>query len=255
MLTPLAANPRQLREFFTEAGFTHEQFKQNPALRDLPSRRLGNLPDLAGAHRRTHRAARSVALVLPGRAAGERVLRGVWSRRRWWPTAGNGNAGSRGQPVHSHGHADACEGFLFAADPARTLESPESSGHGSVAQSLNAPAADVHHPAAFGGDSGSWRRLRDPGRPGRGSQPPGGGDGPEPARHRVCPLQRLAQRRNERRLPDRRYLRTGPGPHVRPDRQQPAVFRNAFRGSDLLRKQHGTGRLLPGTGPRGAGAT
>src|ERR1039458_1451835 len=46
MLTPLSANPKQLTEFFREAGFTHEQFQKNPTLRDLPSRRLGNLPDL-----------------------------------------------------------------------------------------------------------------------------------------------------------------------------------------------------------------
>src|ERR1039458_3916978 len=46
MLNPFAARPQPLLEFFREAGYVHEQFQRNPALRDLPSRRLGNLPDL-----------------------------------------------------------------------------------------------------------------------------------------------------------------------------------------------------------------
>ena len=39
MLTPLAANPQPLLEFFQEAGYIHEQFKRNQTLRDLPSQR------------------------------------------------------------------------------------------------------------------------------------------------------------------------------------------------------------------------
>lgn len=128
MPIPLSANPQPLLEFFKEAGFTHEQFKQNPALRDLPSRRLGNLPELV------ERTSEPTALHI--------LL-------RWFflgvPLESESIAGlvpapvvtlllETGMLVRDGGQytpkvmLTPCEGFLFAADPAGTLESPESSG-------------------------------------------------------------------------------------------------------------------------------
>jgi methylase of polypeptide subunit release factors len=127
MLTPLSENPKPLLEFFREAGFTHEQFKQNPTLRELPSRRLGNLPDLLertseltaldvllrwfflGVPLETD----SIASVVPAPVVTQMLETGMLVRDgvRLTPTV----------------MLTPCEGFLFAADPAGTLESPESS--------------------------------------------------------------------------------------------------------------------------------
>ena len=128
MLTPLAANPQSLLEFFREAGFTHEQFKQNPTLRDLPSQRLGNLPSLL--ERTSEPTAlnallrwfflgmslesESLAELVPAPVVTLMLETGMLVRN-----------GDRLAPMVM---LTPCEGFLFAADPARTLESPEASG-------------------------------------------------------------------------------------------------------------------------------
>ena len=127
MLTPLSANPKQLTEFFREAGFTHEQFQKNPTLRDLPSRRLGNLPDLlerTSEHTALHVLLRwfflgvpleseSIAELIPAPVVTQLLETGMLVRD-----------GDRLTPKVM---LTPCEGFLFAADPAGTLESPESS--------------------------------------------------------------------------------------------------------------------------------
>ncbi len=128
MLTPLDTNPKQLLEFFREAGFTHEQFKQNPTLRDLPSRRLGNLQDLLERTSETtalHVLLRwfflgvpleseSIAGVVPASVVSLMLDTGMLVRD-----------GGRFAPTVM---LTPCEDFLFAADPAGTLESPECSG-------------------------------------------------------------------------------------------------------------------------------
>ncbi|MDR3702998.1 MAG: methyltransferase [Candidatus Sulfopaludibacter sp.] len=128
MLTPLAASPQQLREFFTEAGFTFGRFKEDPTMRDLPSRRLGNLPALL--ERTAEPTALNVLLrwfllgqtqeiesfaeLVPASVLTELLETGTLVREanRFTPAV----------------MLTPCEEFLFAADPARTLESPESSG-------------------------------------------------------------------------------------------------------------------------------
>ena len=127
MLTPLSASPKQLVEFFGEAGFTHEQFKRNPTLRDLPSRRLGNLPDLLGRTAELtplHVLLRwfflgapleseSVAGLVPAPLVTQMVEMGMLI-----PDGGRLTPTVMLTPL---------ENLLFAADPARTLESPEAS--------------------------------------------------------------------------------------------------------------------------------
>jgi hypothetical protein len=128
MLTPLNANPKQLTEFFREAGFTHEQFQKNPTLRDLPSRRLGNLPDLL--ERTSEPTAQHVLLrwfflgmpqesesfaeLVPAPVVTQLLETGMLVRD--------------GGLLVPKVMLTPCDGFLFAADPAATLESPESSG-------------------------------------------------------------------------------------------------------------------------------
>jgi len=127
MLNPLAASPRQLREFFTEAGFTHEQFQQNPALRDLPSRRLGNLPALL------ERTAEPTTLhvLLRWFFMGESLESESFEGLVPAPVAAQ--LLETGMLVHEGNRfiptvmLTPCESFLYAADPAHTLESPASS--------------------------------------------------------------------------------------------------------------------------------
>jgi len=127
MLTPLSENPKLLLEFFREAGFTHEQFKQNPTLRDLPSRRLGNLPDLlertaelTPLHVLLHwfflgvpLESESIAGIVPALVITQMLEMGMLNRD--------------GGRLTATVMLTPCESFLFAADPAATLESPESS--------------------------------------------------------------------------------------------------------------------------------
>ena len=126
MLTPVSASPQPLREFLEEGGFTHEQFKRNPMLRDLPSRHLGNLPALA---ERTSAPtvlnvlvrwfflglpleSDSFAGLVPAPLVSLMLETGLLVREgdRWTATA----------------MLTPCEGMVFAADPAGRLESPES---------------------------------------------------------------------------------------------------------------------------------
>jgi hypothetical protein len=128
MLTPLAANPQPLIEFFKEAGFTHEQFKQNPALRDLPLQRFGNLPDLLESTSEPTTLNALLRLFFLGVPAEDETLAELV------PPSVAALMLETGMLVHDGGRLTSavmltpCEGFLFAADPARTLESPAASG-------------------------------------------------------------------------------------------------------------------------------
>jgi len=127
MLTPLAASSRQLREYFNEAGFTFERFINDPALKDLPSSRLGNLPALL--ERTAEPTALNVLLrwfflgesqepgfanLIPASVLGELLETGMLVRH-----------GNEFTPAVM---LTPCEASLFAADPARVLESAESAG-------------------------------------------------------------------------------------------------------------------------------
>ena len=128
MLTPSSANPKQLTEFFGEAGFTHEQFRQNPTLRDLPSRRLGNLPDLlerTSEPTTLHVLLRLFFLGVPLEAESIAGLVPAPVVAQMLETGMLVQDGGRLAPKVM---LTPCDGFLFAADPAGTLESPESSG-------------------------------------------------------------------------------------------------------------------------------
>lgn len=128
MLTPVAANPQPLLEFFKEAGFTHGQFKQNPLLRDLPSCRLGNLPELL---ERTSEPT-ALHLLLRWFFLGAPLDGGILAGQVPAPVLTlmleTGMLVRDGDRLAPTVMLTPCEGFLFAADPACTLESPESAG-------------------------------------------------------------------------------------------------------------------------------
>jgi hypothetical protein len=128
MLTPFAASPQPLLEFFREAGYVHEQFQRNPALRDLPSRRLGNLPDLL--ERTTEPTALNALLRLffLGVPLESEAVAGLVPASVITPLLETGMLVRDGGRLAPTVMLTPCEGFLFAADPASTLESPEASG-------------------------------------------------------------------------------------------------------------------------------
>ncbi len=128
MLKPLAAGPRQLREFFTKAGFEQEQFQNNPALRKLPSQRAGNLPRLMEqfsdptpqnlllrwfflGHPQDSVA---VEPLIPASIVAELIETGMLRQE--------------GGVLVPTVMVTPCEGFLFTADPIHRLESPDSAG-------------------------------------------------------------------------------------------------------------------------------
>jgi len=125
MLTPLAASPRELRDFFREAGFTHEQFKCNPTLRDLPSRRFGNLPVLVEQTSQPtplNVLLRSFFLGLPLES---KAFNGLVPPQLISQMLDCGMLVREGDQLAATVMLTPCEDYLFAADVARTLESPD----------------------------------------------------------------------------------------------------------------------------------
>jgi hypothetical protein len=128
MLTPLTAPPTPITDFFKEAGFTHEQFKQNPTLRDLPSGRLGNLSDL------TERTSEPTALNILlrwfflGLPLESEAFAGLIPTPVVAQLVETGMLIQEGARFTPKVMLTPCDGFLFAADPTRTLETPEASG-------------------------------------------------------------------------------------------------------------------------------
>ena len=125
MLSPSAANPTQITEFFQASGFTHEQFKQNPTLRDLPSGRLGNLTDLT--ERTSEPTALNVLLrwFFLGLPLESEAFTGLVPAPVVAQLLETGMLVREGERFIPKVMLTPCDGFLFAADPARTLESPE----------------------------------------------------------------------------------------------------------------------------------
>jgi methylase of polypeptide subunit release factors len=128
MLTPLAANPHPLLEFFKEAGFTHEQFRQNATLRDLPSRRLGNLPDLLQRISEPTALNALLRLFFLGVPLESESFTGLVPAPVVTLMLETGMLVRADNQLAARVMLTPCEGFLFAADPASTLESPEASG-------------------------------------------------------------------------------------------------------------------------------
>ncbi len=128
MLVPLAGGPREIRDFFTRAGFDHEQFKNNRALQDLPSRHRGNLPVLEAQladptplnvllrwfFLGLSQESESAAKLIPGPVTAQLLEAGALRRE-----------GGLLVPVVM---LTPCDGGLFAADPVTTLESEDSAG-------------------------------------------------------------------------------------------------------------------------------
>ena len=130
MLTPIGLrSTASFFEFFREAGFTHEQFKQEPGAGRPPSKPPRQPAGSPGTHFRALRRCTSCCAgsswacrwrASPSRGLCRNLmdLPRCWKRECWFAT------GSRLTPRVM---LTPCERFLFAADPARTLESPESS--------------------------------------------------------------------------------------------------------------------------------
>jgi methylase of polypeptide subunit release factors len=128
MLTPLAASPRQLREFLIDAGFTFERFKDDPTLRDLPSRRLGNLPFLLECTAEPTALHVLLRWFFLGQPQEIERFAGLIPDAVLTTLLDTGMLACQGNRFTPAVMLTPCEEFLFAADPAGTLESAESSG-------------------------------------------------------------------------------------------------------------------------------
>jgi len=125
MLTPLAGSPSRLRDFFVGAGYNHQQFRQNPILRDLPSARFGNLPPLmeqSSEPTAFHALVRWFFLGVPLDRGPfvESIPRDVLRE-----LVESGMLTVEGQRFTPAVMLTPCDGFLFASDPAHVLNSPE----------------------------------------------------------------------------------------------------------------------------------
>jgi len=127
MLTALAASPGELRDFFREAGFTHEQFKRNPTLRDLPSRRSGNLPVLIEQTSEPTPLNILLRWFFLGLPLESKAFSGSVPPHLVSQMLACGMLVRDGDQLAAAVMLTPCEEYLFAADPARTLESPDAS--------------------------------------------------------------------------------------------------------------------------------
>ncbi|MBZ5729182.1 MAG: methyltransferase [Acidobacteriia bacterium] len=127
MVTLLSADPRPLREFFDEAGYTHEQFRRNPTLRDLPSRRLGNLPVLLDRTSKPTVLNTLVRWFFLGLPLESRSYDGLVPPAIVSFMLDCGLLVRDGDRLAPAVMLTPCDGFLFAADPASRLESPQAS--------------------------------------------------------------------------------------------------------------------------------
>ncbi|HXB72179.1 MAG TPA: methyltransferase [Candidatus Acidoferrales bacterium] len=127
MLRPLnSENARRLRDFFAESGYTHERFQQNPALRELPVHpRSGPAPHESTAEPSALNTLLRWFLVnIPQtrdavrKFVPEPILEIMLSCGVL--TAGSGRLAGTVMLTP-------CDEFLFAADPAARMNSPESS--------------------------------------------------------------------------------------------------------------------------------
>ena len=115
--------------------------------------------------------------------------------------------------------------------------------HRRQSRRVDAGAADDPPPGRL--DARPRHGLGDPGAPRGASQRPGHRDRRQPARTRVPPPERAAERRRERRARRGELARARPRPPLRPDRRQPAVRHLAGGRARVQGQRARRGRRLP----------
>ena len=128
MLSPISEGPREIRDFFNQAGFTQEHFRESAALRDLqPASRLSKLPILI---ERTDKASALNVLLrwfFLGRPLASESLAGLVPPRLISLMLDCGLLVREGERLAPTVMLSPFEGYLFAADVPGRLESPEGS--------------------------------------------------------------------------------------------------------------------------------
>ena len=128
MLKPLdPENASRLRTFFHDAGYTHDQFRLNPLLRDLPSRRAGNLPFLLEGTREVTLLNLLVRCFFLGVPCESLALSKFVPGRILESMIESGVLLPDGASLQPSVMVTPCDEYIFAADMAARLESPDSS--------------------------------------------------------------------------------------------------------------------------------
>src|SRR5256885_1573697 len=125
MLTPLPPEgARLVREFLIGAGYTHEQFRRNAALREVPSRRLGNLPALVERTRVPSLLNALIRLYFLGVPVEAESITGQIPRIVVLLMLESGLLSRDGDRLMANVMLTPCDAFFFAADLAARIESP-----------------------------------------------------------------------------------------------------------------------------------
>jgi hypothetical protein len=125
MLTPLPPEgARLVREVLIGAGYTHEQFRRNPTLREVPSRRLGNLPALVERTRDPSLLNALIRLYFLGVPVETQSIAGQIPQIVLLLMLESGILSRDGSRLTANVMLTPCDEFYFAADPAARMESP-----------------------------------------------------------------------------------------------------------------------------------
>jgi SAM-dependent methyltransferase len=125
MLTPLPPEgARLVREFLIGAGYTHEQFRRNPALREVPSRLTGNLPALMERTSGSSVLNALIRLYFLGVPVEAQSIAGQIPQIVVLLMLESGILSRDGSLLRANVMLTPCGEFFFAADPAARRESP-----------------------------------------------------------------------------------------------------------------------------------
>jgi methylase of polypeptide subunit release factors len=122
---PSQENALLIRNFFREAGYDHEQFRRNPLLRDLPSRRAGNLPYLLEGTREPSALNLLLRCFFLGAACDNGALASVIPEPVLASLVASGMLAAEGDLLLPSVMMTPCDDDLFAADMAARVESPQ----------------------------------------------------------------------------------------------------------------------------------
>jgi hypothetical protein len=222
------SNAQRLREFLAEAHYTQDEFQKTKGVQEFPKLAAGNLPHLL--HHFPETSALNLLLrwfylgvpVEPGLAASfvpEPVLALMEEC---------GMLVHQGSLLSPTVALVPCDHYVFAADTSARMQKQ--------------PADVVIWPNPTSRLLYQFTMRR----PVRTTLDLGAGCGIQAVMAASHSTQvTRAERRRKYRALHRGYFRYHRKSRIRPDRGQPAVFRHPVRRSDLLRKQHGTGWILP----------
>ena len=125
MLTPLDESPQPVREYFQASGYEYDYFKEHPLLNELPSERLGNLPELLERTAEANSLNLLLRAFVMGQTQDEQQFASVIPPEVMRQLLSTGLMRRQEGSLVPTAMLTPCEEYLFAADPVQTLESPD----------------------------------------------------------------------------------------------------------------------------------